>query len=255
MIPAISVKGLGFRTREHEILSSITLDIAPGSVLGLVGPSGSGKSTLLRLIAGLEMPTSGHVELGGAAASSVDGIALPAEKRSISLVSQELGLWPHMAVTEHLDFVLAARNVARERRAPAIDEMLRSVGLLELARQRPGTLSGGERQRLAIARAFAAEPTIILFDEPLANLDILLKSELLSLFRELLIRKKSSAIYVTHDVHEALELTEDLAILEAGRLSYRGSPLGMSRAAPTEFVQALLAEVSRTRVAKATTSS
>lgn len=255
MISAISVKGLGFRAREHEILSDIALDIAPGTVLGLVGPSGSGKSTLLRLIAGLEKPTSGHIGLGGAVASSADGITLPPEKRSISLVSQDLGLWPHMTVTEHLEFVLAARKTPRARRAPAIEEMLRSVGLLERRHQRPATLSGGERQRLAIARAFAAEPAIILFDEPLANLDLVLKSELLSLFRELLIRRRSSAIYVTHDVHEALELTDDLAILEAGRLSYRGSPLDLSQAAPTEFVHALLAEVSRTRVAKTTTSS
>jgi iron(III) transport system ATP-binding protein len=223
----------------RRLLHEVDLRVEPGMIIAVTGPSGSGKTTLLRTIVGLEAPSSGHVVMSGRAVSRPNRIAVPPEQRHIAMVFQDLGLWPHMSVSEHLQFVLAAQSVPKRDRPAPIDQMLKSVGLHGRERQLPGTLSGGERQRLAIARALVIEPAVLLLDEPLSNLDIVLKNELLELLCALLRSRHTAVIYVTHDPSEALRLTSHFAVLEQGRLSPPTCYTELLKAPGTPFTRKL----------------
>jgi iron(III) transport system ATP-binding protein len=241
MTPLLKLEGVSVERGGRLLLDDLTLEIQSRTILALTGPSGSGKTTLLRVIVGLEPPSRGRVLLFGKYVSDSSRILTPPEDRRIAMVFQDLGLWPHMNVAEHLAFPLAAQRVHRSERAARIGRMLRSVGLEGLERQRPATLSGGERQRLAIARALVINPQIVLLDEPLANVDVVLKSELLGLFRGLMHEHAATAICVTHNPWEALALTHDFAVLERGRIVQRGDFGDLRRAPATDFVQSLAA--------------
>jgi iron(III) transport system ATP-binding protein len=187
----------------------------------------------------LETPNSGQVVMSGRTVSRPHRIDVPPEQRQIAMVFQDLGLWPHMSVSEHLQFVLAARSVPKPQRPARIGHILKSVGLDGREQQLPGTLSGGERQRLAIARALVIEPPVLLLDEPLSNLDIVLKDELLELLSALLRNRHTAAIYVTHDPSEALRLTTQFAVLEQGRLSPPTCYTELVKAPVTPFTRKL----------------
>jgi iron(III) transport system ATP-binding protein len=165
----------------------------------------------------------------------------------MAMVFQDLGLWPYMSVAEHLRFVLAAQSIPKAQRPTRIDHMLELVGLQGRQRQMPGTLSGGERQRLAIARALVAQPAILLLDEPLSNLDAVLKDELLELLSGLLRDRLTAAIYVTHDPSEALRLTTNFAVLEQGRLSQPVHYTELIKAPLTPFTRKLAVLLDRAR--------
>jgi ABC-type Fe3+/spermidine/putrescine transport system ATPase subunit len=156
------------------------------------------------------------------------------------MIFQDLGLWPHMSVSQHLAFALRAQGVRRDGWSGRIDPMLDAVGLSSRKSSRPGTLSGGERQRLAIARALVTQPRIVLFDEPLASIDVVLRDELLELFRNLLRAHGATAVCVTHDLTEALALTEEIGVLEQGRLIQRGPIAALRQAPASPFVQKLV---------------
>lgn len=223
MSAAIKIRGVTVRRREAEVLADVSLEVAAGEVLSVLGHSGSGKTTLLRVIAGLTRPDRGSVRVGDRIVSLDGAIAVPPEDRGVAVVFQDLALWPHLTVNGNLAFGLEARGVGREEREARIAAMLGMVGLSGRAGRHPAELSGGERQRVAIARALVLRPAAVLLDEPLANLDLGLKRELLALFRELLGEEGATAVHVTHDPGDAAALGGRVAVLERGRLVHVGS--------------------------------
>lgn len=231
---------VGFERDRRSLLTDVTFCLESDATLAVLGPSGGGKTTLLRLIMGLERPSAGSIDVAGRCVSDSRQILLPPEQRGIAMVFQDLGLWPHMTVEGHLQFALASQGGTRQERSARIRRMLAAVGLMTHAQRRPGTLSGGERQRVAIARALIVEPRIVLLDEPLANLDVALKQQLIELFRQLLHERPVTAIYVTHDPYEAIQITDRYAVLEGGRIVQSGLFSERHLPAATEFSDALL---------------
>jgi ABC-type Fe3+/spermidine/putrescine transport system ATPase subunit len=194
-------------------VDGVSLELAPGETLALLGPSGCGKSTLLRLIAGLEPPDGGCITLDGHDLSRV-----PAERRGFGLVFQDYALFPHLNVAQNIAFGLVEQGWERSRRDARVAELLHQVGLAGYERRRVQQLSGGEQQRVALARALAPNPRLLLFDEPLSNLDPTLRDDLKEQLRRLLTQLSTSAIYVTHDQSEAFAIAERIALMRAGRL-------------------------------------
>lgn len=223
MSGAIDVRDVTARRRGADVLSAVSLEVAAGELVCLLGRSGSGKTTLLRVIAGFCRPDVGSVRIGGRVVTCEGAPTVPPEDRGVAVVFQDLALWPHLTVHGNLGFGLEARRVPRDEREARIATMLESVGLADKAGRHPAELSGGERQRVAIARALVLEPVAILLDEPLANLDLGLKRELLGLFRRLLGEAGATVVHVTHDPREAAALGGRVAVLEGGRLVYAGS--------------------------------
>ena len=230
-------------------LDDVSVRLATGGCLALVGESGSGKTTLLRCFNRLVEPDAGVVRMGDVDISTVDPVAL---RRSIGYVPQDGGLLPHWRVRRNVELVLRleGRPSARER----ADDALRLVGLdpVRFADRWPRELSGGQRQRVAIARALAAEPSVLLLDEPFGALDAITRAELQEAFAALRQRVRTSAVLVTHDLHEALLLATEVAVLRRGRVEQVASPGALVSAPATEYVRTLL---KRARVAQYAESS
>lgn len=240
MTTAIALDRVSFGYGTRPVLDGLSLAVQQGELLALLGPSGSGKSSVLRLVLGFAAPVRGAVRVGEETVSLDGRILRPPEERGVAMVFQDLALWPHLTVGGNLDFGLASRGLPRSARTERIRKMLASVGLEERATTYPGKLSGGERQRVAIARALVLEPTAVLLDEPLSNLDAPLKRELTALLSRLLEERQVAGVYVTHDVREAAALGDRIAVLEAGRIVQEGS-LDALRASPaTPFVRGLM---------------
>jgi ABC-type Fe3+/spermidine/putrescine transport system ATPase subunit len=238
---AIALEHVEVELHGVAVLRDVSLDLAPGEVVALVGPSGSGKTTALRVVTGVIAPTRGAIHVGGRLASADDRILVPPEARGVAMVFQDLALWPHLTVHRNLAFGLAGRTGTREESDVRIARMLERVGLEGAAERYPGELSGGERQRVAIARALVLEPDALLLDEPLTNLDVGLKRELLELLRNLLRERPVATIYVTHDPREAAFLGERIAVMEHGRIVQSGPLCELVRRPATPFVR-LVAE-------------
>jgi ABC-type sugar transport system ATPase subunit len=217
----------------------MNLAVQENLVTVLVGPSGSGKSTVLRLIAGFETPNRGRLSIGDQVVSMGSRVLQAAESRGISLVFQDLALWPHMTVGQTLEFVLG-RDVARPERRRRIIETLTALGLDTRVDARSAELSGGERQRLALARAIVTRPRILLMDEPLANLDPPLRLALLDEIRNLRQRFALTILYVTHNQHETFSLGDHAAVLHDGRIEQAGSPREKYERPSTAFVASFL---------------
>jgi ABC-type Fe3+/spermidine/putrescine transport system ATPase subunit len=230
----IELQGVSVSLHRHQILRDVTLAVGAEQVLAIVGPSGSGKSTLLRVVLGFIAPSGGSVCINGRRVSADGRIGVPPEERHLAMVFQDLALWPHMTVREHLAF--AAHDKAR------IDDLLRRVGLDGKAERRPALLSGGERQRVALARALVGQPVALLLDEPLSNVDVMLRQELIALLRQLLDERRRAVLLVTHDLREAGALANRIAVLEAGRLVQVGTMADLQARPATRFVEALLAD-------------
>jgi ABC-type Fe3+/spermidine/putrescine transport system ATPase subunit len=236
---AIALEAVMLRYGDRGVLHRFTLAVEAGEVVALLGPSGCGKTSILRLVLGFMAPDAGSVRLLGELVSSDGKILKPPEQRGIAVVFQDLALWPHLTVEGNLAFGLASQAVPRAVRHERIRTMLERVGLSGKEGRYPGELSGGERQRVAIARALVLEPRAVLFDEPLSNLDVSLKRELLAFFRELLIERRTTAIYVTHDLREAAVLGDRIAVMEEGRI-IQADTLEALRARPASaFVRGL----------------
>jgi iron(III) transport system ATP-binding protein len=238
----VAVENLSVERGDTRVLDRVSFRVAEGEILGVLGPSGSGKTTLLRCVLGLLAPSTGTVELDGTRVSEPLRVIVPAERRRLGVVFQDLALWPHRSATGNLTFGLGARGVPRQERRARAAIMLERVGLAGLDDRRPSELSGGERQRLAIARALVNEPRAVLFDEPLANLDPVRKAELLEFLRGLLRERRTPAIYVTHDPRELVGLADQIAILEEGRISQLGTREDFRRSPATAFVEAVFRE-------------
>jgi multiple sugar transport system ATP-binding protein len=216
---------------DQAAVRGITLDIADGELLVLVGPSGSGKSTVLRLIAGLESPSSGAILIDGQ-----DVTDMPASARDLAMVFQSYALYPHMSVRGNLAFGLRMRRLS----APEIDARVQAAAAMlqiePLLDRRPAQLSGGQRQRVALGRAIVRSPNAFLLDEPLSNLDPLLRVTTRTELALLQRRLGATMVYVTHDQEEAMTLGRRVAILRAGRIAQIGTPLDLFRRPASAFV-------------------
>ena len=205
--------------RENTVVRDVSLDIAPGELVTLLGPSGCGKTTTLRMVAGFETPTSGRVFIG-----SDDVTQLPPNKRDTAMVFQSYGLFPHMNVRENVAYGLKLRK----RPAREIDErvaaMLAMVGLKGYETRPPSRLSGGQQQRVALARSLIVEPGVLLLDEPLSNLDALLREQMRVEIRRLQRSLGITALYVTHDRVEAMSLSDRIVVMRSGEIVQTGSP-------------------------------
>jgi ABC-type sugar transport system ATPase subunit len=235
----IRLEDVDFAYGERWVLRRVNLAVQENLVTVLVGGSGSGKSTVLRLIAGLETPRQGRVSIGNQVVSTGSHVFQPPEARGVSMVFQDLALWPHMNVEETLKFVLG-RGVARQERQRRITETLAAVGLHERLGARPAELSGGERQRLALARAIVTRPRILLMDEPLANLDPPLRLALIDEVRNLRERFSLTILYVTHNQQETFALGDHAAVLHHGRIEQAGTPRDLYERPRTAFAASLL---------------
>lgn len=213
-------------------LSDIDLLVAESELVALLGPSGSGKSTLLRVVAGLEPPVAGTVVIDGR-----DVTYEPPQRRGIGFVFQHYAPFPHMTVRENVAFGLRVRRARRELIRRRVDELLAMVGLEKFAERRPHQLSGGQRQRMALARALAIEPRVLLLDEPFAALDAHVRRELRAWLRRLHDELGATTLMVTHDRAEAMELADRIAVLNDGRLEQVGPPGELYDNPQTPFVR------------------
>lgn len=215
----------------------LDLAIEDGEFFVLLGPSGCGKTTTLRCIAGLEEPESGRITLAGEVVVDGDrGLFIAPEKRRIGMVFQNYALWPHMTVRQNVAYPLKAHPGSREEHRRAVDEALALVGLDSLAQRYPAELSGGQQQRIALARALVGKPRLLLFDEPLSNLDAQLRLRLRRDLRRIHRELGYTAVYVTHDHAEALALADRIAVMKAGRLEQVGTPSEIFLSPRTRYV-------------------
>ena len=240
MSSAIAIESITLKYAGKLVIDGLSLTVEPGEVLALLGPSGSGKTSVLRVVLGFATPEMGTVWLSGEVASREGRLLLLPEDRGLAVVFQDLALWPHLTVAGNLAFGLQSKGVSRSERDARIQAMLGRVGLAGKEHNHPGQLSGGERQRVAIARALVVEPRAVLLDEPLSNLDVGLKRELLSVFRDLLKEQRTTALYVTHDLREAAALGDRIAVMERGKIVQEGTLESLRARPATGFVRALL---------------
>lgn len=241
-IPAVAWRDVTKRyPNGHAALDGVSLEVADGHCQAILGTSGSGKTTLLKLVNRLIDPTAGEVRVRGRPTSEWDPIEL---RRSIGYVIQEAGLMPHLDVRANIGLGLQVRGrPAAERRARA-DALLERVGLdpARIGPLRPGQLSGGQRQRVGVARALAAEPDLILMDEPFGALDPITRRELQAEFDALRRRLGTTVVIVTHDIREAFALADRLAVVDRGRLVQEGTPEELLAAPASPFVESFLAD-------------
>ena len=207
------------RFRSHVALDDVSLEVGAGTSAVILGASGSGKTTLLRVIAGLETPDSGEVHIGGTLATAARRIIVPPYDRRLGFVFQDLALWPHLDVQATVDFALASTKLARAERTRRAQAALALVRIESLTARFPRELSGGEQQRLALARAIAAEPRVLLLDEPLSSLDPELRAALRTELARLQAALDVTMIYVTHDREDAAVLADAVVEMRAGRIT------------------------------------
>jgi len=213
MEPAAVLKNVTRSFGERSVLKDFSLEVPARGSLGILGASGSGKTTVLRLIAGLEAPDGGEVWVAGRLASTARRVNIPAPKRNVGFVFQDLALWPHLTVAGNLRFVLQSLKWPIDTREAWIAEVLSSVGLADRATEYPGHLSGGEQQRVALARALVGRPSLLLLDEPLSSLDERLRTGLRAELASLPVRLGVTLVYVTHDRADARALGGEIVEL------------------------------------------
>ena len=218
-VPLVEVRAITKNFGQREVLKSLSLEIASGEFLTLLGESGSGKTTLLRLIAGFERPTSGEIWM-----SQIRLDTLPAHKRPVNTVFQQYALFPHLGVRANVAYGLRAKNTPSGEIPARVDEALRMVKMSEYAGTRPAKLSGGQQQRIALARALVNRPQLLLLDEPLSALDANLRKEMQSELKALQREVGITFLFVTHDQEEAMALSDRVALLRNGTLEQIGSP-------------------------------
>jgi ABC-type Fe3+/spermidine/putrescine transport system ATPase subunit len=206
------------RFGSHQALSGVSFEVASGDIAVILGPSGCGKTTLLRLIAGLEVPDSGEIRMGGAQMATDGRSMMPTHERGIGFVFQDLALWPHLTVRKNLDFVLESVKVRRVDRTARAGEVLRLVQIEDLSSRYPHELSGGEQQRVALARALVGQPRLLLLDEPLSSLDPELRATLRRELARLQRALHVTTVYVTHDREDAAVLADCIIEMRRGRI-------------------------------------
>ncbi|HTW08774.1 MAG TPA: ABC transporter ATP-binding protein [Acidimicrobiales bacterium] len=234
-------------------LAGLDLRVEPGTFVVLLGPSGSGKTTLLRCLAGIERLTGGTIAIGGEAVAG-PGLHLPPERRRLAMVFQDYALWPHMTALRNVAFPLRQMKVARSEARGRAMEMLERVGLARLVERYPNELSGGEQQRVALARALVGGVGLLLFDEPLSNLDADMREQLRLAISTLARDSGATSVYITHDQSEAFSLADYVGVLRDGRLVQWGAPEELYRQPSSPFVArftGICTEMPVTRVGEA----
>jgi sulfate transport system ATP-binding protein len=236
----IDINAIAKQFGAFTALENVSLEVPEGSLTALLGPSGSGKSTLLRIIAGLETPDSGTVLIDG---TDVSGVR--PQQRGIGFVFQHYAAFTHMSVRENVAFGLRIRKRPRSEVKQRVDELLALVGLTKWSEQRPSQLSGGQRQRMALARALAVQPSVLLLDEPFGALDATVRAELRAWLRRLHDEQGVTTVLVTHDQEEAMEVADRIAVMNAGSVEQVGSPRQIYDEPASDFVMGFVGPVSR----------
>jgi sulfate/thiosulfate transport system ATP-binding protein len=237
---SIAVRGVTKRFGDFVALDDVSVAIAGGSLTALLGPSGSGKSTLLRVIAGLEDPDEGKVLILGEHATG-----LPPQKRGVGFVFQHYAAFKHLTVRENVAFGLRIRKRPKEEIRGRVDELLELVQLNGLAERYPAQLSGGQRQRMALARALAVEPKVLLLDEPFGALDARVRKELRTWLRRLHEDVHVTTVLVTHDQEEAMDVADRIVLMNEGRIEQTGKPRDLYEHPASEFVMGFVGPVNR----------
>ncbi len=237
---AIEARNISKRFGEYLALDDVSVSVPDGSLTALLGPSGSGKSTLLRVIAGLEKPDSGSVLIGREEVTSK-----PARSRGVGFVFQHYAAFKHMSVADNVAFGLTVRRRPKDEKKAKVKELLDLVGLGHLGDRYPSQLSGGQRQRMALARALAVEPQVLLLDEPFGALDARVREELRRWLRRLHDDVHVTTIFVTHDQEEAMEISEQIVVVNEGRIEQSASPAEIYDKPATQFVMGFVGPVTR----------
>jgi sulfate transport system ATP-binding protein len=237
---SIVIEGASKRFGDFQALDDVSLTVPDGSLTAILGPSGSGKSTLLRIIAGLEEPDAGTVLISGENATEK-----PAQKRGVGFVFQHYAAFKHMTVFENVAFGLKIRRWKRPQTRERVHELLNLVQLDGLADRYPSQLSGGQRQRMALARALAVEPQVLLLDEPFGALDAKVRKDLRSWLRRLHDEVHVTTIFVTHDQEEAMDIAKQLVVMNKGRIEQTGDATELYEKPANEFVMSFVGEVNR----------
>lgn len=233
----VSISGLRREYGTAIAVDRVDLEIGRGEFVALLGPSGCGKTTTLRCLAGLEVPTRGEISIGGVTVfSGGSSVFVPPEKRKIGMVFQSYALWPHMTVRGNVGYPLKLAGVDRRALASRVDEVLERVHLRDKADRMATALSGGQQQRVALARATVSRPRVMLFDEPLSNLDAKLRLSMRNQIRELHDEFGTTSVYVTHDQEEAIALADRVVVMNAGRIEQAGTPQELYTRPSTAFV-------------------
>ena len=230
-------KRYGTDSRSPLVIQGVSFEIEKGSLTTILGPSGCGKTTVLRMIAGLETPTGGQIIMNGR-----DVTTLGPSERNVSMMFQSYALFPHMNVITNVGYGLKMSGVAREEAQRRTVQALSNVGLVGYNERSPSELSGGQQQRVALARALVLEPALLLFDEPLSNLDARLRREMREEIRGLQQRLQLTVAYVTHDQSEALAVSDQIIVMHEGRIAQRGTPQDMYERPGSEFVAGFMGE-------------
>ena len=237
---SIEVRNVSKRFGSFQALEDVSLDVDNGELTALLGPSGSGKSTLLRIIAGLERPDSGNVLLEGA-----DATSSPPQQRGVGFVFQHYAAFKHMTVRNNIAFGLKIRKRPRAEIRARVDELLELVQLQGFGDRYPAQLSGGQRQRMALARALAPEPTVLLLDEPFGALDARVRGELRVWLRRLHDETHTTTVFVTHDQEEAMDVADRVVVMNKGRIEQVDAPRVLYDAPANEFVMGFVGQASR----------
>jgi len=237
---AITVRNVNKRFGDFVALDDVSLEVPAGSLTALLGPSGSGKSTLLRVIAGLEKADQGEVFIGGNEATS-----LPPQRRDIGFVFQHYAAFKHMTVAKNVAFGLEIRKRPKDEVKRRVAELLDLVQLDGFGDRYPTQLSGGQRQRMALARALAVEPEVLLLDEPFGALDAKVRSELRAWLRRLHDEMHVTTVFVTHDQEEAMEVSDTIVLMDHGRIVQEGRPQDLYDHPENEFVMRFMGQVNQ----------
>ncbi|GAA4735045.1 sulfate/molybdate ABC transporter ATP-binding protein [Phytohabitans rumicis] len=237
---SIEITNVGKRFGDFVALDNISVNIPAGQLTALLGPSGGGKSTLLRIIAGLERTDTGKVQIEG-----IDATDLPPQKRNVGFVFQHYAAFKHLSVRRNVAFGLEIRKRPKAEIRRRVDELLALVHLEQFADRLPSQLSGGQRQRMALARALAVEPTVLLLDEPFGALDAKVRKELRDWLRRLHDEVHVTTVFVTHDQEEALEVADEIVVINEGRIEQIGSPDQLYDEPANDFVMRFLGPVTQ----------
>jgi sulfate/thiosulfate transport system ATP-binding protein len=237
---SIEIKHVTKRFGDFVALDDVTVTLPTGQLTALLGPSGGGKSTLLRIIAGLERADTGTIQIEG-----VDATRLSPQKRNVGFVFQHYAVFKHMTVAKNVAFGLEIRNKSKAETADRVDELLKLVHLSQFADRLPSQLSGGQRQRMALARALAVQPKVLLLDEPFGALDAKVRKELREWLRRLHDEVPVTTVFVTHDQEEAMEVADEIVVINDGRIEQVGTPDELYDVPANDFVMDFLGEVTQ----------
>ena len=237
---SIEVRNVSKRFGDFQALSDVSVDVATGSLTALLGPSGSGKSTLLRIVAGLEWPDAGEIRLEGE-----DATALAPQRRGVGFVFQHYAAFKHMTVRDNIAFGLTIRKRPRDEIRARVDELLALVQLQGFGDRYPAQLSGGQRQRMALARALAPEPKVLLLDEPFGALDARVRAELRQWLLRLHAETRTTTVFVTHDQEEAMEVADNVVVMNRGSVEQAAAPGELYDSPANEFVMSFVGQANR----------